>query len=439
MKCLKCNAENDGGAGFCNQCGNKLDAGPFTNAGKRQEAKPHPSVEINYYPRIIIAIIGSVLVSGLLYSLQVRHYPLKIAVLCIIWLCWPHIAYQLSKRSRDQKRAERRNILIEFFASGFVVGLMEFNYLPAILGLSLVIGNSMLTGGFRFLLKSSLFFVLGIFTKILFLGVAVNFEYSLATSIIGGTGILLYTLLLGTVSYTQTRKRIQAKRQVKLKNRQLENISKKLSEYLPFQLVDKIADGHIESLSKHHRKKLAIFFSDIKDFTAMTDGMEPEDMGNLLNEYFSEMDEIINKYQGTLAQVTGDALLVFLGAPERTNDKDHALRCVHMAIDMQKKMKELQTRWFENGIDETFEIRCGINVGMATVGSFGSNMRKLYTAHGMQVNIAARLEQACEPGNILISHTTWALVKDEIDCNDQGQINVKGSHKPVRIYKIEYI
>jgi adenylate cyclase len=63
-------------------------------------------------------------------------------------------------------------------------------------------------------------------------------------------------------------------------------------------------------------------------------------------------------------------------------------------------------------------------------------MKKLYTAHGMQVNIAARLEQACQPGGILTSHTTWALVKDEIDCEDQGHIDVKGSHKPIRIYRI---
>jgi adenylate cyclase len=202
-------------------------------------------------------------------------------------------------------------------------------------------------------------------------------------------------------------------------------------------VVQNISNGQMEALSTHHRKKLTIFFSDIKDFTSMTDGMEPEDMANLLNEYFTEMDTIISTYQGTLAQVTGDSLLVLFGAPEQTNDKDHALRCLNMAKDMQNKMKGLQIRWFNKGIDENFMIRCGINTGMATVGTFGSSMRKLYTAHGMQVNLAARLEQACEPGSILISHSTWALVKDEIPCPEKQQINAKGYHKPVRVYEVE--
>ncbi len=224
------------------------------------------------------------------------------------------------------------------------------------------------------------------------------------------------------------------------KNQALKNIESTLKKYLPIQLVTSIKKGGqaaIESVSTHQRKKLTFFFSDIKDFTSMTDGMEPEDIATLLNEYFSEMDVIINRYQGTLAQVTGDALLVFFGAPETTDDRDHAIRCVRMAVDMQMRMDELQDRWFNRGIDEVFKIRCGINTGMATVGSFGSSMRKLYTAHGMPVNIAARLEQACEPGSILISHSTWALVKDEIACNDQGQMTVKGSHKPIRAYKVD--
>ena len=160
-------------------------------------------------------------------------------------------------------------------------------------------------------------------------------------------------------------------------------------------------------------------------------------MASLLNEYLSEMDLIINSYNGTLAQVTGDSLLVFFGAPEQTNDKDHACRCLLMAIEMQERMKVLQTKWFEKGLDESFMIRCGINTGMATVGNFGSSGRKLYTAHGMQVNIAARLEQACDPGSILISHSTRALVNDKIQCTEQGQISIKGYHKPVRIYSIE--
>jgi PAS domain S-box-containing protein len=212
-----------------------------------------------------------------------------------------------------------------------------------------------------------------------------------------------------------------------------------LSKYVAPQLADTISNGQIDLIWKHNREKLTLFFSDIKDFTKITDSLEPEDMANLLNEYLTEMNDIINKYQGTLAQVIGDGLYVFFGAPQKTNDKNHAVRCLKMAIDMQAKMKELNRKWFDDGIEEILHIRCGINTGMATVGGYGSSERKEYTAMGMQVNIAARLESACNPGHILISHTTWALVKEDIPCTTQGKIEIKGYHRPLTVYEVDSV
>jgi len=210
-----------------------------------------------------------------------------------------------------------------------------------------------------------------------------------------------------------------------------------LSKYVAPQLAETISHGQIDLIWKHYREKLTLFFSDIKNFTIITDSLEPEDMANLLNEYLTEMNDIINKYQGTLAQVIGDGLYVFFGAPKKTDDRDHAVRCLKMAIDMQAKMKELNKKWFDIGIDETLQIRCGINTGMATVGGYGSSERKEYTAMGMQVNIAARIESACNPGQILISHATWALVKEDIPCITQGKIEIKGYHRPITVYEVD--
>ena len=212
-----------------------------------------------------------------------------------------------------------------------------------------------------------------------------------------------------------------------------------LSKYVAPQLADTISDGEIDQIWKHNRKKLTLFFSDIKDFTSITDTLEPEDMANVLNEYLTEMNTIINKYKGTLAQVIGDGLYVIFGAPKSTSDRDHAIRCVKMAIDMQQKMNELNKRWFKQGIDEVLQIRCGINTGMATVGGYGSSERKEYTAMGMQANIAARLEHTCTPGGIFISHTTWALVNGEIPCSEHGKINVKGLNRPIRAYSVDVL
>ena len=149
------------------------------------------------------------------------------------------------------------------------------------------------------------------------------------------------------------------------------------------------------------------------------------------------MNDIIHAYEGTLANITGDALFVFFGAPDRTSDRDHALRCVRMAIAMQKKMAELQRKWFHEGIEHPLQIRCGINTGMATVGSFGSRQRSEYSAMGMQVNLASRLETACKPGGILISHSTWALVNDRIATVPHGTIEAKGFSRPIRAYEVK--
>jgi len=221
--------------------------------------------------------------------------------------------------------------------------------------------------------------------------------------------------------------------------RKVETAYSLLSKYVPPQLADTISEGQIDLIWKHYRQKLTLFFSDIKDFTSITDSMEPEDMASLLSEYLTEMNYIINKYGGTLAQIIGDGLYVFFGAPERTDDRDHAIRCLNMAIEMQLKIKDLNNKWFDSGIDEALQIRCGINTGMTTVGGYGSSERKEYTAMGMQVNIAARLEQASEPGGILISHTTWTLVKDEISCSKQGQISMKGVRRPIRVYSVDNV
>jgi class 3 adenylate cyclase len=209
-----------------------------------------------------------------------------------------------------------------------------------------------------------------------------------------------------------------------------------LSRYVPSQLARKILAGEVEPVRDHRRQKLTMLFSDIKDFTRTTDAMEPEDMGRLLNEYFACMNDIIHAYEGTLANITGDALFIFFGAPDRTNTRDHALRCVRMAIEMQQKMGQLQRKWFNEGIEHPLRIRCGINTGMATVGSFGSRQRSEYSAMGMQVNLASRLETACKPGGILISHSTWALVNDRIETWPHATIEVKGFSRPIRAYEV---
>jgi class 3 adenylate cyclase len=108
-----------------------------------------------------------------------------------------------------------------------------------------------------------------------------------------------------------------------------------------------------------------------------------------------------------------------------------------MALDMQERVTGLSARWRDHGLLEaSFQIRIGINSGVASVGNFGSKERMDYTAIGRQVNIAARLQVYCEPGKILLSHATWVLVKDRVACTEKGEIPVKGMERPVKVYEV---
>lgn len=184
--------------------------------------------------------------------------------------------------------------------------------------------------------------------------------------------ILFVILIMSVACHFFNNKIYAAEAALRKEQEKVEKTYSLLSKYVPPQLADTISDGQIDLIWQHNRKKLSMFFSDIKDFTAITESMEPEDMAGMLNEYITEMNAIVNKYRGTLAQVIGDALYVFFGAPQSSTDKDDAVRCVKMAMEMQQKMKVLNDRWFDRGVDEIFQIRCGINTGMSTVGGYGS-------------------------------------------------------------------
>ena len=201
---------------------------------------------------------------------------------------------------------------------------------------------------------------------------------------------------------------------------------KLLAKYVPPQLTERILADQIDDVWDYARRRLTLFFSDIKDFTNITEQMEPEDMANLLNEYLSEMYEIANEFGGVVANVKGDELFIFFGAPDKRPDRDNALGCVQMAVVMQRRMGELNEKWYNEGISRPLQIRCGINTGMVNVGGFGSKNRKDYTAFGMHVNLASRLEGICDPEGILVSHATWALVKEAFRFEPRGEVMVKG-------------
>jgi DNA-binding response OmpR family regulator len=220
------------------------------------------------------------------------------------------------------------------------------------------------------------------------------------------------------------------------KNEILENLSSKLSKYLSPQIYQSIfrGDQNVEISSK--RKKLTICFTDIAGFTETTDNLESEELTNVLNHYLTEMSVIALQHGATIDKFIGDAILLFFGDPESKGVAEDAKACVTMAIAMQRRMRELEQEWRNRGLLRPFRIRMGIATGFCTVGNFGSRDRMDYTIIGNEVNLAARLQSATEPGSILLSYETNALVQGIVMTEEQPPITVKGFPKPISGYKL---
>ena len=148
------------------------------------------------------------------------------------------------------------------------------------------------------------------------------------------------------------------------------------------------------------------------------------------------MSKIATEYGATIDKYVGDAILMFFGDPETRGVKEDALACVTMALAMQKRMGELAEIWRNIGIETPLRCRIGIHTDYCTVGNFGSEDRMDYTIIGGAVNLASRLEQEAAPGTVLISFETFAQVKDAIECEELGQLRVKGIAYPIATYRV---
>ena len=228
----------------------------------------------------------------------------------------------------------------------------------------------------------------------------------------------------------------EQKSQLDEKNLMLEALSSKLSKYLAPQVYQSIFSGRQDVSLETKRKKLTVFFSDIKDFTQITDDLEAEDLANLLNEYFTEMSKIALEYGATIDKFIGDAMLMFFGDPESKGVEEDARACVTMAIAMQRRMRDLQAVWRDRGLEQPFRMRIGINTGYCNVGNFGSSDRMDYTIIGGEVNLAARLESQAEPNGILMSYETYALVRYYVAAEEQPSIEAKGIRREIRPFAL---
>jgi adenylate cyclase len=182
------------------------------------------------------------------------------------------------------------------------------------------------------------------------------------------------------------------------------------------------------------KRPVVIFFSDIRGFTTMSETMSPDDIATLLNEYFTEMVEIVFEHGGTLDKFMGDSIMALWGAPiAHEDDADRAMGCATAQL---AALEKLNVRWREQGRPE-IKIGVGINFGEVFAGNIGSDRRLEYTVIGDAVNIASRLCSSAGPNEILISDPFFKALKRPPMVDALEPLQVKGKAKPLGVYRMK--
>jgi class 3 adenylate cyclase len=209
----------------------------------------------------------------------------------------------------------------------------------------------------------------------------------------------------------------------------------RLRRYLAPQLVDELLAADEDPGASRDRRPITVLFADLRGFTGMVERLAPEVLAQALHLYFTEVTRVAFQYGGTIDKFIGDAIMIVFGAPRATGEADQAQRCVAMARDIQTAIVGLTQRLATIEVDP-LQVRIGIGSGMATVGTFGAEHRADYTAVGVPVNRAARLEPLAPPGGILLDARTRELLDDTIAIEAFGEVTLKGFGSPEPAFRV---
>ncbi len=218
---------------------------------------------------------------------------------------------------------------------------------------------------------------------------------------------------------------------VEEKVREVERLNT-LRRFVTPQLAEAIAAGG-DSILASHRREITVLFCDLRGFTAFAETAEPEEVMAVLREFHHAIGPMIFDHGGTIAQFTGDGMLVFFNDPVPLDDP--AWDAVRLAIAMRDRTDGLGQQWRRRGHELALGI--GIAVGYATCGEIGFEGRTEYTAIGSVVNLAARVCAMAPGGRILVTHRVHAAVDDRVTASSLGDHDFKGFSRPASLYQID--
>jgi adenylate cyclase len=217
--------------------------------------------------------------------------------------------------------------------------------------------------------------------------------------------------------------------------RQKRSIRRAFQYYLHPAVVDQVSQNPQLLQLGGEVRELTVLFSDIRGFSAIAEGLPPEALVRLLNEYLTAMTQVVFTHNGLLDKYIGDGIMAVYGAP--LHAPDHAYQACCTALDMMVELVTLQEQWRARGLP-CMNIGIGINSATMVVGNMGSDLRFDYTVMGDGVNLASRLEGANKEygTHILVSESTWEQVKDRLVTRELDVIRVKGKAQPTRIFEV---
>jgi adenylate cyclase len=202
--------------------------------------------------------------------------------------------------------------------------------------------------------------------------------------------------------------------------------------YTPRHLVERVLNTRAALIGE--RKRVTVLFVDIKGSTRLAEQAGAEAWHLILDRYFTLLTAAVHRYEGTVNQYTGDGIMALFGAP--IAHEDHALRACFAALEMQRQVRHYADELrLASGLN--LSIRVGLNTGEVIVGAIGDDLRMDYTAQGLTVNLAARMEQICEPGRIYATRNTATLAEGYFKLRDLGEMSVAGMDAPLRVYEVE--
>lgn len=205
--------------------------------------------------------------------------------------------------------------------------------------------------------------------------------------------------------------------------------------FLAPSVVAELMTGRLRREEVQERREVTLLAADLVGFTPLAERLAPEELARTLDTYLSDMTSLAYAHRGTVNTFAGDGLMVIFGAPEVMAPEEHAWAAAQAAFAMQAQMPRLVERLRQH-VDLTLELRVGLNTGCCSVGVFGSDTHRTYAAIGLPTNVAARLESAAAPGEVLASPSTLALLADRVASSSRGELMLKGVAAPLLAHAI---